>query len=167
MKRKNKIIALILFSLIFNLASPLFAADTTAAPYEDDEFPVFLQDLRRFEIITLGAMPFVTLDTSLAYSSYRYVKNDFSSDYVPSLFGSSSFDSDEQIGIVLTALGISVGIGITDYIIRLIKRSSSRKSTKLNDESVRIIPISQDPDAQLIQSPESTDEIEEVPEVEE
>ena len=166
MKRSGKILKIVLFSILFNALSPVFAADTTPAPYEEDEFPTFLQDLRRFEIISLGAMPFVTLDTSLAYSSVRWARNDFASEYTPSLANSSSFDTEEQIGIILTSLGISVGIGVTDYVIRLIKRTSiNKKRANRDDESVRITPISQDEEATLIQLPEAADD--EVIEVEE
>ena len=72
MKIKEKILKTIIISLLLNLlplAPGLFAdsTSTSPAPYEKEEFPDFLHDLRRFEIITLGSLPFVTLDTSLAY----------------------------------------------------------------------------------------------------
>ena len=166
MKRNSRILKIVFVSLVLNVFFPLFAEDTSPAPYKKDEFPLFLQDLRRFEIISLGALPFVTLDTSLAYSTYRYIQNDFNSEYLPSLAASSSFDSDEQIGIILTSVGISLGIVLTDYIIRLIKRSGGKKKRMIKeDESVRIIPISQDKDAVQLELPEVNDS--EVIEVEE
>ena len=165
MKKNKRIVTIVLFSLVINLFSPfsLFAEDTTAAPYEDSEFPQFLHDLRRFEIISLGALPFVTLDASLVYSGIRYAQNDFSSEYMPSLMSSSSFSSDEQIGIVLTSLGISVGIGLTDFLIRFIKRTSEKNKKAIVDEdSIRILPISQDQEAiQIIIPEENVEEVEE------
>ena len=76
---KKRLVSLVLISALFlNFAAPVFADDTTPVPYDDKEFPQTLKDLRRFEIITLGALPFVTLDTTLVYSTIRYAKHDFS-----------------------------------------------------------------------------------------
>jgi hypothetical protein len=162
MKINNRIIKIVFFSFLLSLTPQLFADSTTAAPYEKDEFPVFLHDLRRFEIITLGSLPFVTLDTSLAYSTVRYVRHDFDSAYTPSLASSATFDSDEQIGIILTSIGISVGIGITDYIIHLVKRTSkNRKRAQNENKDVNIIPIEEDQDAVRINIPDAEFEVEE------
>lgn len=146
----KKIAALILFSLIVQTASPLFAEneDTTPAPYKDDEFPQGLKDLRRFEIITLGSLPFVTLDTTLTYSTIRYIQHDYDAEYKPNIFSKSSFSTDEQKGIILTSIGISVGIGLTDYIVQLVKRNNKKKKEKnINYDDINIIPIAEDPDA--------------------
>ena len=45
---------ILILALLFNSALPLFAAeDTTPKPYDDNEFPQTLKDIRRFEIITI------------------------------------------------------------------------------------------------------------------
>lgn len=160
-----------MFSLCINLTLPAFSeeTDTTPEPYKDEEFPQGLKDLRRFEIITLGSMPFVTLDTSLVYSGIRYAQHDFDSAYKPSLFSSSSYSQDEQIGIILTSLGISVGIGLTDYIVQVVKRNNKKKRNQKTYDDISIYPISEDPDAVKIALPEdfeeSTETIEEDDEV--
>ena len=59
--------------LCFSFCAHCFGADTTPAPYSEGEFPQFLKDARRFEIITLGALPFVTIQTTLGYSTIKYV----------------------------------------------------------------------------------------------
>lgn len=174
MKKHNFLVRFIICTLMFSLISPAFCEDTTPAPYEDDEFPQGLKDLRRFEIISLGAMPFVTLDTTLVYSGIRYVKNDFADEYKPNIFDKTSFDSDEQKNIILTSVGISLGIGLTDYIVQLIKRSKKKHEKVVNYDDIAVTPISDDPDAVKLDLPESlveeqsieiTDE-DEVPEVE-
>lgn len=167
MKNKKHIIIFLIFSFIS--LNFVFSEDTTPEPYTKEEFPQFLQDLRRFEIISLGALPFVTLDSTLVYSGIRYAQHDFDDAYKPDIFSKSSFDSDEQKGLILTSLGISVGIGLTDYIVQLIKRSNKRKRDKVHYEDLNIYPISEDPDATLIQLPEgikSKESDEEIPEVE-
>ena len=169
---KKRLDAKILFvSLFINFCCPAFSEDTTTKPYEDDEFPQTLKDIRRFEIITIGALPFVTLDTTLAYSTYRYAKNDFDSAYQPDIFSASSFSQEEQKGIILTSVGICIGIGLTDLIVQLIKRSSKKKKAQVNYDDISVIPISEDEDAQIIPLPkdEAKDEtsVEEVQEIEE
>ena len=87
---KNKKVLLTSLMFILLLQSRLFG---------QEEFSQPLQDLRRFEIITLGAMPFVTMKT-----------------------------------VILTSLCISAGIGITDFVIRIIKRNhKNKRSIDLSD----------------------------------
>lgn len=160
MKNKKFLIPFLFFSLIFN--NLVFAEDTTPQPYNTEEFPTGLKDLRRFEIISLGALPFVTLDATLVYSGIRYVQHDYDAAYKPDIFSKSSFTTDEQKGLILTSLGISVGIGLTDYIVQLIKRSSAKKQDRIKYEDIHIYPISEDPDATLISIPDDTDEFDSI-----
>lgn len=143
---------------------PLFSEDNTPKPYEDDEFPQTLKDIRRFEIITLGAFPFVTLDTTLAYSTYRYARNDFDDAYRPNIFSQSTFSQDEQKGILLTSAGISLGIGITDLVVQIIKRNSKKRKKQINYDDIAVIPISEDEDASAIPLPDAEKPVEEIEE---
>lgn len=151
MKKKLLFILLCIFSLSINM---VFAQNNTPLPYEKEEFPQGLQDLRRFEIISLGALPFVTLDTTLVYSGIRYAQHGYDSAFKPDIFSKSSFTSEEQRNLILTSVGISVGIGLTDYIIQLIKRSKTQKKDKTKYEDIHIYPIADDPDATVIPLPE-------------
>ncbi|HAH62243.1 MAG TPA: hypothetical protein DCL73_09130 [Treponema sp.] len=131
---------------------PSYADDsttTTPEPYTDDEFPQFMKDARRAEIITLGAMPFVTLNATFGYSFVRYCQHDFSSDYFPNPFSkTSSYTEDEQKTILFTAIGISVGIGLTDLIVSIVKRNiKKQKLLRENTGPIQITPIEQDEDA--------------------
>ncbi len=151
---KKSIFFVVLISFFINL-SPLFSE--TAEPYTKEEFPGVLNDLRRAEIITLGAMPFITFSTTLGYSFGKYAFHDFDSDYFVNPFSSTdenSFSTDEQIGIILTSLGISAGIGITDFIVHSIKRSNKMKRLrKQTNNNVIITPIKEDPNAVKIEEP--------------
>lgn len=164
---RKLICILILFSTFVTQG---FCDSTTPEPYDMEEIPQSLQDLRRFEIISLGAMPFVMMDTTLVYSSYRYVKNDFSSEFKPTPFPTNkSFTSDEQVKLVLTSLGISAAVGLTDFIVRHIKRSSIRRnedilrkrdidisvSDSADETEQSSVPIEQDEDAVRIELPSS------------
>ena len=155
--KKNFIAKILIVSILFNLCFPIFSEDTSPKPYEEDEFPQTLKDIRRFEIITLGALPFVTLDTTIVYSNFRYAQNDFDSAYKPDIFSSSSFTQDEQKGIILTSLGICVGIGLSDLIVQLIKRSSKKRKQEINYDDIAVIPIAEDEDASVIPLPENNE----------
>ena len=164
--KKNMIAKILIFSLLLNISLPAFAADTTPKPYDNDELPQTMKDIRRFEIITLGALPFVTLDTTLAYSTWRYVQHDFDSAYQPDIFAASSFSQEEQRNLILTSLGVCIGIGLTDLIVQIIRRSHKKRTTQINYDDISIIPISEDEDAQIIPLPSADDETE-VQEIEE
>ena len=88
---KNLIKKFLIFSVLLTLSMPAFSQDSSPKPYEEDEFPQTLKDIRRFEIITIGALPFVTLDTTLAYSTYRYARNDFDDAYKPDIFSAYTY----------------------------------------------------------------------------
>ncbi len=164
--KKNLIAKILIFSLLLNISVPAFAADTTPKPYDSDELPQTMKDIRRFEIITLGALPFVTLDTTLAYSTWRYVQHDFDSAYQPDIFAASSFSQEEQRNLILTSLGVCIGIGLTDLIVQIIRRSHKKRANQINYDDISIIPISEDEDAQIIPLPSAEEEIE-VQEIEE
>jgi len=158
--KKNLIAKILIFSLLLNISVPAFAADTTPKPYDSDELPQTMKDIRRFEIITLGALPFVTLDTTLAYSTWRYVQHDFDSAYQPDIFAASSFSQEEQRNLILTSLGVCIGIGLTDLIVQIIRRSHKKRANQINYDDISIIPISEDEDAQIIPLPSAEEEIE-------
>ncbi len=134
---KKSLLLLLLISLFSqNLFADTSSTSTTPKAYDDDEFPQALLDLRRFEIITLGSMPFVMLDTTLAFSAYKYASGKSTSF---NFLNSSSYDKDETKKIILTSLGISASIGLTDFIVRLVKRSNANKASRnLYNENLNI-----------------------------
>ena len=158
---KKKLIASIICLSLFANLTPVFAADTkstTPEPYEEDEFPSWLKDLRRAEIITLGAMPFITLNTSLCYSFGNYAFHNFDSDYFLNPFAqgsdTSSYTSGEQAGILLTSLGLCLGLGITDFIVHSVKRSNQKKKMCTQKKgNINIESVADDPEATKILPP--------------
>ena len=153
-----KIALLIIF---FSFAQNVFAQSKTAEPYSKDEFPSVLHDLRRAEIITLGSMPFITLNTSLMYSFGKFAAHGFDASYFTNPFStasdSSSYTQDEQVGIILTSIGVSLCIGITDFIVHSVKNSRLRKKAmQQKNKNITITPVSEDPDAVLLPQPDCT-----------
>ena len=151
MNKKSFIFKIVLISLILNISCPVFAQSSIKE--EEDETPLFIKDLRRFEIITLGSLPFVLLDSTLVYSGIKYAQNDFDSAYIPSL-NQSNFSKKEQTGVLLTSLGICLGIGLTDLIVNIVKRNKAKKVQELRNGPIEITPLG-DPNITTIYNEEN------------
>ncbi len=128
---KKAVFVFILFSILF---PPLFAADSqtfTPAPYKNDEFPQWLHDVRRAEVLLIGSFPLTLFVTNITYGLIRYGENEFDEAYAPSLLGNQNptpLTEEEKIGVVLTAVGISAAIALTDFIIgRIIEDQENEK----------------------------------------
>lgn len=106
------------------------AADPVAKPYGADEFPEWAEDLRRFDVITIGSWPLSFLFSSIAYDVGRWAhlsstEPERASQYAPLLFSPPNKPAntiEETQTIIYISIGLSLGIGITDYIIGQIKR---------------------------------------------
>jgi hypothetical protein len=165
---KNKLKQFIVFTLLISLfLIPAHSETVTAEPYDTEAFPQSLKDLRRFEIITLGSMPFVTLDVTLGYSAIKSIRDD--TNFTP--FDTSSYTQEEVVGVMVTSLCISAGIGLADFIVNLVKRANAeKKAEKVVGSYINIVPITEDEDAIKIDLPssenfdEETDVIEVSPE---
>lgn len=152
MKNKRIFAAFIIF-LFFAIQNCFCQTTTSPEPYSDDEFPQFMLDLRRFEIITLGSMPFITLNSSIVYNGYKFATGK-SDTFNP--LATADYSQDEMENIIITSLCISAGIGLTDYIVNLVKRSRINRRLRQQDSN---ISIEEDPDAVKIPLPskESSD----------
>ena len=145
-KTQNCKLFIILLILTLTSFAKTFAdsRDAKPIPYAKNEFPQWVKDMRRTEIITLGSLPFVTLSVSLGFSIYKYADHNFDSAYIPTPFtASSTFSSDDQISIIVSSCLISLGLGVTDLLITFIKRGiEADKKGKLVSQNVKIIPQS-------------------------
>lgn len=134
MKRITAILILICYTacLIFSQTPP--PNKVTPVPYTSDEFPDWARQIRRTEIITLGSLPFTTLGVTTVYGLFRYFKNNFDPEYIPNPLAKSSsaanLDEDEQKNIVISALTVSLVVGLIDLVITLIKNSREKKSNE-------------------------------------
>nr|WP_303935657.1 hypothetical protein [Treponema denticola] len=149
MKHTKKIAFLIFFVSLFSVF-PVYAEDTkvsrTPDPYGAEEFKQWQKDLRRFEIITFGALPFVSLLSFWAYDIGRSIAHKGDPAYNPWPIKDAkiavSLTEKEQLGIFLTAVGISLGVAIIDLTYRSIKRANAKKLEEKNEEpAILLIPI--------------------------
>ena len=134
----------VFFALLTLAGASLFADDLTisdAEPYNQKTMPQWVKDMRRGEIITLGSWPFTTLMASLSYSFAMFASHDWDSSYFRNPFSSSGdgYSFDEIKGILITSAAISVGIGVTDLIVQIIKREQAKK--KRNAEQLKNVTV--------------------------
>lgn len=138
-----------LLALLFLCVSlfPLAADDFTvegAEPYDTKATPQWLKDLRRGEIITLGSWPFTLLLTSLGYSLVQVGSHNFDFTYMRNPFSTvgGDYSESETLGIIFTSLGISVGVGMADFIATLVKRKKAEKKNNSRQmENIIVTPL--------------------------
>lgn len=127
--------------------SPVKAATSTddsetAEPYDLSEFPQWTKDLRRFEIVSLGSVPFITFAVATSFSSYLYFSGENQQFINP--FARSSYSEKEQMQIFFFSIGTGVFIGLTDLTINIIKRRAERKRAmriKAAEDQIIVVPF--------------------------
>ena len=88
-------------------------------PYAPAEFPTWLRELRRAEIITVGAFPLTLLFSSLGYPVYRYVSSGFEAQYAPGTFGSASspLSLQDRYTVLATSVVLAATVALADFVI--------------------------------------------------
>lgn len=94
-------------------------------PYSPDEFPAWMRQLRRGEVIAIGAFPIALLFSSLGYQLARYAQNGFAQAYAPAIFGATAtpLTNKEKIGVVLGGVGLAIVVALIDFTLGKIQGS--------------------------------------------
>jgi len=135
----EKKIALLL--LLMAVPALLLPAQTNTTPsiFSSDKVPQWVKDLRRWEIVAFGSIPFTMLTATFAMDMYRWGNAngmDFSDEgrrYAPwpmKSAGAVVMESREQEMVFVIAGSLSISIAMTDLIITQIKRSQARKKAE-------------------------------------
>jgi len=106
-------------------------AKTNPAPYQKDEFPAWLLDLRRADIVAFGSFPFMLFFTTFAVDSYRFYSNDWDWRYAPwplKAPGAIEMDESQRIASFTVAAGLSLLVAVVDYCIVQHKRAQQREA---------------------------------------
>ncbi len=101
--------------------------------YGEQEFSPALRALRRGEIVMLGSLPFSLFFTLEAYDLYRYASHDFQPAYSPWPFrrpGAAPYTRQESVGVFVSALGVSLLVAVTDYLIGRIREQRAKGSPR-------------------------------------
>ncbi|MBD5440011.1 MAG: hypothetical protein HDR33_03150 [Treponema sp.] len=143
MKKIALLVMLVSCVSLFPLAADDFTVED-AEPYDTKATPQWLKDLRRGEIITLGSWPFTLLLTAFGFSLGECFSHNFDSSYIknPFVLSGSDYSRSETTRILLTSLGVSVGVGVVDLVVNIVRR---KKAGKKNDsqqlDNITIIPL--------------------------
>jgi hypothetical protein len=114
-------------------------ADNIPSLFESTKVPQWVKDLRRWEIVAFGSIPFTMLTATFAMDMYRWQNAngmDFSDEgrrYAPwpmKSAGAIVMERREQEMVFIIAASLSVGIALTDQIIVQIKRHRARKKAE-------------------------------------
>ena len=152
MKYFSKKFFYILFFVLFTSIAFAQKVDRTPEPYGIDEFTTWQKDLRRFEILSFGALPFVSLLSFWGYDMIRSAKNPGNADYYPWPLKradiAAPLTEKEQKNVFFTAMGLSVGVALIDYTARAIMRRIKQKKLEAqmqdNASSIELIPLDDD-----------------------
>ena len=103
-------------------------------PYEPDEFPIFLQDLRRFEVILLGSVPITLLLGALVYDIIYSISE-------PDITSFSSATSNDalfqKIGISISISGLLAILDMAIHLTNRKRKRQERERTLRNSEFIR------------------------------
>ena len=117
---------LLLVSVLFLVCSSGYSEETPAyTPYDPSEFPGWARDLRRFEIVFFGTVPFSFFYATTGYSVYTYAAHNWDSAYAPALLGNRTppvLTNSEKLQIAGISLSLSAAAAVVDYIIGKIQR---------------------------------------------
>jgi hypothetical protein len=133
----------------------------TPEPYKASEFPGWALDLRRFEIVSIGAFPFVIFVASETFDLCRFcfgksygltlskigTENPFvvtsvtagDGIYAPwPVKSSSSYSTtgDEKALTIVVAAVLAIGVGVADYlIVKAQERANLRRKAAMRSEA--------------------------------
>jgi len=108
----------------------------TSAAFDTTGFPQWAKDLRRWEIVAFGSIPFTMFFSTFGMDMYRWSNAngmDFSDEgrkYAPwplKSAGADVMDSGEFETVLKIAACLSVSVAFTDLIIVQVKRYKARK----------------------------------------
>ena len=149
--RARRFVAAAVFSVLCSSLLP--AAESSSKkdeeetePYKKSEFNPLVLDIRRAEIIAFGTFPFTVLFSTVFYEVFRYFYNGMDSAYLPWPFKDSStaiaITNDEYKTLLIASAGISVGIGVVDFIVRkALKKRRERREAEARAQEVHPIQV--------------------------
>lgn len=127
------------------------AESTEPVPYDDEEFPQWTLDLRRFEVVSLGSVPFAMIGVTMAYGAIEMNRGNINS--MPNPLNPGSFSEGEQLKIVGMTLCVGACIGLIDFTVNKIRRYNQRKKLeRINaTKQINVIPVDENAGPEIIE----------------
>jgi len=140
-----------LFMLSGNGAA--LGARSLGDPYEEDEFPLWAQDIRRLETLFIGTIPFAFMMSGLVYDYTYFFQQGMNEQFSPWPLGNgtSSFSGNQleekNWALVGITLGASFTLALVDYLLGQWERREQRLAEARILASVRAGPETRDVEA--------------------
>ncbi|GHV81384.1 hypothetical protein AGMMS49944_31750 [Spirochaetia bacterium] len=106
------------------------STNSKTAISEKSEFPQWVRDLRRAEIVAFGIFPFAMFVSTFSVDTIRYFNHNQNLQYAPWPFksaGAVEMTTDEHKLVLGAAIIGSVTLALTDFLIVLIKRITAER----------------------------------------
>jgi hypothetical protein len=167
LKKKAMLLLLILILPIFNIPAQTTQANVIPSILESKDLPQWVKDLRRWEIVAFGSIPFTMLTATFAMDMYRWSDAngmDFSDEgrrYAPwpiKSAGAVLMNNKEQETVFIIAGSLSAAIAIADQIIIQVKRQKARKRAEAIPVGSTIITRKPWPEETAVQDGDAADE---------
>jgi len=152
---------------VFHIPAQTNNTDSSPGAFDTTGFPQWAKDLRRWEIVAFGSIPFTMLFTTAGMDMYRWNNAngmDMSEEgrrYAPWPLKSSAailMSTKEFENVLKIAACVSVGIAFTDLIIVKIKRYKARKKAEALPAGTTIINRKPWPEEEPSEDSNNTDE---------
>jgi len=142
---------------IINIPAQTTQTNVIPSILESKELPQWVKDLRRWEIVAFGSIPFTMFTATFAMDMYRWNNanglsfTDEGRRYAPwplKSAGAVVMKSKEQETVFIAAASLSVAIAVADQIIVQVKRHKARKRAEAIPVGSTIItrkPMPDDP----------------------
>ncbi len=115
---------------------------TLVIPYDEDNLPPALLDIRRYEIILFGALPITMIFSQLLVDIGYWVESDFNSEKLP-IFGAGQKSNDQQLYSVGVGVFMAFIVATADIIIyqkkQLIKEQERRAKQYKIDTKKKVL----------------------------
>lgn len=121
--RSNGTLAAALLVVLSVSAQAQTSEQESYEPYEPEEFPQWLWDVRRAERTFIGSFPIVMLIGTLAYEGFRGVKNVVGSAPIGERTEFGSFSPDERKWLLVSGLSLSSIVTAVDLAIEISERN--------------------------------------------
>lgn len=121
-------------------------------PYEKEEFPQWALDLRRFEIVSLGSIPFAMIGVTIGYGALEVHRGNM--DSIPNPLNPSSLDESEQLKILGLTVCTGLAIGLVDFTVnQIIRHNQKKKLERINAaKQVNVVPISENTEPEEVEN---------------
>lgn len=118
---------LIWFALLHSPVSAQENGEGVYEPYQENEFPGWLRDLRRGEIIFFGSLPITILLSDTLFSFGRYAASGFDIDYAPVISGGTAaiISDQERIQRLIAAATGSLILVLVDFVLGQLQEADS------------------------------------------